>query len=77
LVTLAAIPAAHDGSPLTPDDIVWNYEKIFADTKTPTRTYLTKVKSVEKVGDDKVRFHLKEPFAIFDRQATRVSILSR
>ena len=67
----------HDGSPLTVDDIIWNYEKILADTKTPARTYLTKVKSAEKVGDDKVRFHLTEPFAIFDRQVTLVSILSR
>jgi peptide/nickel transport system substrate-binding protein len=67
----------HDGSPLTPSDVVWNYEKILADLKAPTRTFLSKVKSVEMAGDDKVRFHLKEPFAIFDRQVVFVSILSR
>lgn len=67
----------HDGSTLTADDVVWTYQKILADPRAPTRVYLTKVKSIEKVGDDKVRFQLTEPFALFDRQVTFVSILPR
>jgi peptide/nickel transport system substrate-binding protein len=67
----------HDGSTLTTDDVVWTYQKILADPRAPTRVYLTKVKSIEKVGDDKVRFQLTEPFALFDRQVTFVSILPR
>jgi peptide/nickel transport system substrate-binding protein len=32
----------HDGSQLTVDDIAWSYEKILADPKAPTRTFLSR-----------------------------------
>jgi peptide/nickel transport system substrate-binding protein len=66
-----------DGSTITADDIVWNFEKILADHRTPVRTYLSKLQSVENLGDNRIRFHLNEPFAIFDRQVGLISILPR
>lgn len=65
----------HDGEPVTVADVVWSYRKIMADGKSPVRVYLTKVKSVETEGADKVRFELTEPFAPFDRQVSLISIL--
>ena len=67
----------HDGEPVTADDVVWSYTKIMADGRSPVRVYLTKVKSVEKAGDDAVRFELTEPFAPFDRQVSLISVLPR
>ena len=67
----------HDGSPVTLDDVIWSYQKIMADPKSPVRSYLSKVKTIEKVGDDKVRFTLSAPFAPFDRQVSLISILPR
>ena len=65
----------HDGSPLTIDDVVNSFQKIMKDEKSPARAYLVKVASVEKAGEDKVRFTLKAPFAPFDRQVSLISIL--
>ena len=67
----------HNGEPVTADDVVWTFQKIMADQKSPVRTYLAKVKSVEKEGDNKVRFVLVEPFAPFDRQASLIGILPK
>jgi peptide/nickel transport system substrate-binding protein len=67
----------HDGSPVTADDVVWSFQKIRADAKSPVQAYLTSVKAVEKVADDKVRFTLTAPFAPFDRQVSLISILPR
>src|SRR6476646_8751790 len=53
----------HDGSLLTADDVVESFQKIMKDEKSPVRAYLVKVASIEKVGDDKIRFTLKVPFA--------------
>src|SRR5918993_883002 len=36
----------HNGEPVTVGDVVWSYEKILADEKSPARTYLTKVKTI-------------------------------
>ncbi len=67
----------HDGSALTPDDIVWTFHKILADTKSPVRTYASKVKTVEVVAADKIRFTLVEPYSLFDRQLALIYILPR
>ena len=67
----------HDGSPVTVGDVIWSFEKIIADQKSPVRAYLTNVEKVEAVGDDKVRFTLTESFAPFDRQVSLISILPR
>ena len=60
----------HDGSLLTIDDVVESFQKIMRDEKSPVRAYLVKVASVEKAGDDKIRFTLTVPFAPFDRQVS-------
>lgn len=65
----------HDGTMLTTDDVVESFQKIMKDEKSPVRAYLVKVASVEKVGDDKVRFTLTAPFAPFDRQVSLISVL--
>lgn len=65
----------HNGQPLTPQDIVWSYQHVAAETKSPVRTYISKVESVEALGNDKVRFKLTEPYSPFDRQVSLISIL--
>ena len=65
----------HNGDPVTPADVVWSYQKILTDPKSPVRVYLTKVKSVETAGDRGVRFTLTEPYAPFDRQTSLISII--
>lgn len=64
-----------DDSKLTVDDVVWSYQSIMDNPKSPVATYLLQVKSVEKAGDNQVKFTLSEPFALFDRQVSLVSIL--
>ena len=67
----------HNGQPLTVEDVVWSYQRLAAEAKSPVRTYINKVKSVEAVGPDKVKFTLSEPFAPFDRQVSLISILPK
>ncbi|MGH3661171.1 MAG: ABC transporter substrate-binding protein [Micromonosporaceae bacterium] len=64
-----------NGKPVAVEDVVWSYEKVMEDVKSPARPYLTPVKTVEKVAADQVRFTLKGPFSSFDRQASLISIL--
>jgi peptide/nickel transport system substrate-binding protein len=66
-----------NGTPLTVDDIIWSYTMIQANTKSPVASYLKQVKSIEKSGDKKIQFTLTEPFALFDRQVSLISILPR
>lgn len=67
----------HDGKPVTADDVLWTYNKIMADTKSSVRTYLSKIRSMEKLSDHKLKFVLIEPFAPFDRQVSLVSIVPK
>ena len=67
----------HDQSPVTVDDVVWTIRKVLDDGRSPLKVYLAKVQSVDRVSDTQVRFNLIEPFAIFDRQMTFVSILPK
>ncbi|AMN44043.1 ABC transporter substrate-binding protein [Rhodoplanes sp. Z2-YC6860] len=67
----------HNGQPVTAEDVVWSYQRLANETKSPVRTYINKVKSVEAVGSDTVRFTLSEPFAPFDRQVSLISILPK
>jgi peptide/nickel transport system substrate-binding protein len=64
-----------DGSLLTVQDIVWTYQKIMDDQKSPVRAYLSSVKKVEALSDDKIRFTLSASFAPFPRQVSLISIL--
>lgn len=67
----------HNGEPVTVDDVIWSIQKVMDDPKTPTRTYVTVIKSIDRVSDDKVRFNLNMPFAVFDRQIMILRILPR
>ena len=67
----------HDGTLVTLDDVIFSYETVMSDTKSPVRIYLSSVKSIDKVGEDKVRFTLSAPFAPFDRQVSLISVFSR
>lgn len=66
----------HDGSPVTAQDVVWTMRYILDDPRSPSRTFLKLVDKVELAGDDKVRFRLNEPYAIFDRQISFINIMS-
>jgi peptide/nickel transport system substrate-binding protein len=67
----------HNGQPITAADVVWSYQRLAGETKSPVRTYINKVKSVEPAGPNKVKFTLSEPFAPFDRQVSLISILPK
>ena len=66
----------HDGSPVTAKDVAWTMRYILDDPRSPSRTFLKLVKSVDVVGEDKVLFRLNEPYAIFDRQISFINIMS-
>src|SRR5262249_19341498 len=67
----------HDGTPITADDIVWNYKRLLGEARSPVRTYVSKLTSVEASAPNTVRFVLSEPFAPFDRQVSLISIISK
>ncbi len=67
----------HDGQPITADDIVWNYKRLLGEMKSPVRSYISKLTSVEVSAPNTVRFVLSEPFAPFDRQVSLISIISK
>ena len=67
----------HNGEPVTVDDVKWTFEKIMADQKSANRTYLTQIDGIDKLDDDHIRFRLKAPWAVFDRQVSLISIVPR
>ena len=67
----------HDGSPFTSADVVWTVQRILTDPASPVRTFLGLVKGVEATDGGTVKFTLVQPYAIFDRQMTYVSMMSK
>lgn len=67
----------HNGRPITAEDVAWSFQRLASETKSPVRTYINKVKSVEVSGPNKVKFTLSEPFAPFDRQVSLISIIPK
>jgi len=67
----------HNGQPVTAQDVAWSYQRLANETKSPVRTYISKVKSVEVIEPNKVRFTLSEPYAPFDRQVSLISIVPK
>ena len=55
--------------------MIWTFNKILADPKSPVRAYLTQIAQIERISDQEVRFSLKVPFVTFGRQVSLVSIL--
>jgi peptide/nickel transport system substrate-binding protein len=66
----------HDGSPVTPDDVLFTYETAKNDPTSRLGGYLSTVESVTAEGND-IIFSLNIPYAPFDRQATLVPIVSK
>lgn len=67
----------HDGTPLTAEDVHWTIRLILDDSASPTRIFLRLVDDVEFVDDRTVRFKLKQPYSIFHRQISFISIMSK
>ncbi|QDD88251.1 ABC transporter substrate-binding protein [Pseudomonas oryzihabitans] len=53
----------HNGDPLTADDVVFTFNYVTSpEGKVVTQQNVNWIKSAEKLGDYKVRLHLKQPF---------------
>lgn len=66
----------HDGSPVTPEDVLFTYETARNDPTSRLGGYLGTVESIAAEGND-IIFTLNIPYAPFDRQATLVPIVSK
>lgn len=56
----------HDGSPMTVDDVVFTFERLFDEEFTgPAKARLAPLASVTAVDDTTVRFELSQPFGPF------------
>lgn len=51
----------HDGSPITPEDVIFSYETLKTKGSPLYRAYYGSVGKAEKTGPRKVRFELKDP----------------
>jgi microcin C transport system substrate-binding protein len=49
----------HDGTPITPDDVVWTYETLISKGHPQYRVILADVETCEKLDDRRVRFTFK------------------
>jgi peptide/nickel transport system substrate-binding protein len=75
----------HDGCPLTADDVVWNFQfrmdqkspNFFAQQFAYTRSFLTNVKSVEKVDDRTVAFETNFVESLFPYSLSYVLMVSQ
>ena len=59
LYTLRKAARFHDGTPMTPDDVIWTFETLRAKGLPMYREYYGDVTKVEKEGDRGVRFYFK------------------
>jgi microcin C transport system substrate-binding protein len=59
LYTLRKEARFHDGSPMTPDDVVWTFDTLRTKGRPDFRAYYGDVTKVEQDGDRGVRFHFK------------------
>jgi microcin C transport system substrate-binding protein len=59
LYTIRSEARFHDGTPMTPEDVVWTFETLRAKGQPMYRSYYGDVNKVEKEGDRGVRFFFK------------------
>jgi microcin C transport system substrate-binding protein len=59
LYTIRSEARFHDGTPMTPEDVVWTFETLRAKGQPMYRSYYGDVTKVEKEGDRGVRFFFK------------------
>lgn len=67
--TLAEGVTFHDGSPLTPNDVVWTFDRLRdSSLELPTADLYANIASIAAVGDNQVEFTLTEtnPFFLYD-----------
>jgi len=57
--TLRAAARFHDGSPVTPEDVIWTFDTLRTRGHPIYRSYYAQVAKVEKVGPRMVRFRFK------------------
>ena len=60
----------HNGDPVTSDDVVFTFERILREgaiggRSSPRKGLLGPLQKVEKIGDDRIRFTLAQPFPPF------------
>jgi peptide/nickel transport system substrate-binding protein len=67
----------HNGEPVTIEDVIFSYQKIIDDEKSPTRVYVNNIQSIDRLSDTQLRFNLKTSFAPFDRNATLIGIIPK
>ena len=67
----------HDGKPVTADDVIWTFEKVKNDPRSPMRAYMSVFESMEKVGTDKVKIVLTKPFSAFDRHVSLLPVVGK
>jgi peptide/nickel transport system substrate-binding protein len=73
----------HDGSLLTPDDILWNLDRHlkqdaphYDQAAAGYSTYTAQIASYEKVGENQIAIITKMPFSMLPYQVSRVFIVS-
>lgn len=64
-VTLRSGMKWHDGQPVTVDDVIFSFEAPMGDMSPMYKPFVTNIEKVEKAGDNKVVFRLKNPSAAF------------
>ncbi len=67
----------HDGKPVTADDVLWSFNTVMQDAKSPVRSYTAAIDRGEKIDDRTVRFVTKYPYAPFPRQVSLISIVPK
>ncbi len=83
IFTLRAGVRFHDGSLLTADDIIWNFDrhlnkdaKHYDKASASYATYTSQVAAYEKLGDDKIVLTTKVPYSMLPYLISRVFIVS-
>jgi peptide/nickel transport system substrate-binding protein len=56
----------HDGRPVTLDDVIFSFQAPAGGKSPMYRPFVTNIANMEKVGDDTVRFTLREPSSSFE-----------
>ncbi len=67
----------HNGQAVTVDDVLWTFEAVMNDPKSPVRSYTATIDKIEKVDERTIRFVTKHPYAPFPRHVSLISILPR
>ncbi len=66
-VTLRQGMKWHDGEPVTVDDVVFSFQAPMMGDEAPMyKPFVAKIQDIEVIGDNVVRFKLKEPYAAFE-----------